>query len=237
MCSIGSSCSEFLIRGSGEAKGIKKRIVTVSSEFRNQLNYLMDAVAQTAPHFIRCIKPNPKNVPEVFDRKNVTEQLRYGGVLQAVQVSRAGYPVRLAHREAYFDYRYLCSKEVFAEMQNTSLSDRDRAVKMMTYLDGKLQFPKPAHASNSWAVGQTMVFLKHESYEVLASERASHRAKNAAYIQSMWKGIQQRRFFVHLRNFVILIQVYRIKSNTSILFRFDPFLSMCFPVAIPYFVF
>ena len=53
----------------------------------------------TEPHFIRCIKPNPQNVPDLFDRKGVTEQLRYGGVLQVVQVSRAGYPVRINHQE------------------------------------------------------------------------------------------------------------------------------------------
>ena len=43
----------------------------------------------TDPHFIRCIKPNPHNLPDIYDRPSVTEQLRYGGVLQAVQVSPA----------------------------------------------------------------------------------------------------------------------------------------------------
>jgi len=56
---------------------------------------LMDIVDTTEPHFIRCIKPNPQNEPDKYDRKGVTEQLRYGGVLQVVQVSRAGYPVRV----------------------------------------------------------------------------------------------------------------------------------------------
>lgn len=63
--------------------------MTVSSEFRNQLNDLLQTVSETHPHFIRCIKPNPKNVSNEFDRKGVTEQLRYGGVIQAIKVSRS----------------------------------------------------------------------------------------------------------------------------------------------------
>ena len=31
---------------------------------------------------------------EVFDRAAVVRQLRYGGVIAAVEVARAGYPVR-----------------------------------------------------------------------------------------------------------------------------------------------
>merc|ERR1712060_812511 len=88
----------------GEEKaeaGKKKKKYTVSSEFKDQLSSLMDIVDLTEPHFVRCIKPNPQNEPDRYDRKGVTEQLRYGGVLQVVQVSRAGYPVRINHQECW----------------------------------------------------------------------------------------------------------------------------------------
>lgn len=62
----------------------RKRIVTISSEFREQLQHLMTTVRKTEPHFIRCIKPNPENLADVYDRPSVTEQLRYGGVLQVM---------------------------------------------------------------------------------------------------------------------------------------------------------
>lgn len=66
----------------------RRRGVTVSGEFRQQLGELMRVIASTTPHFIRCVRPNPSNVPDVFDRPSVNEQLRYGGVLQAVQVGK-----------------------------------------------------------------------------------------------------------------------------------------------------
>ncbi|ETW59707.1 hypothetical protein PFMC_04516 [Plasmodium falciparum CAMP/Malaysia] len=89
----------------------KRKFVTVSSEFKEQLNLLMTRIKETEPHFIRCIKPNAQNVPDVFDRISVNEQLKYGGVLQAIKVSRAGYPVRLSHAECVQDYKILLNKE------------------------------------------------------------------------------------------------------------------------------
>lgn len=167
----------------------------------------METVRQTSPHFIRCIKPNPRNVPDEFERKAVTEQLRYGGVLQAVQVSRAGYPVRLLHHEAYLDYRHLCSKEIFKAIEKEDLPDKKRASMMLVHLDEQFQFPKPAHSAKSWSVGQTLVFFKHESYEVLSSELAALRVSKAIFIQSRWKGKQQMRFYKHLRRCSTIIQV------------------------------
>jgi myosin-5 len=40
-------------------------------------------------------------------RKRLTEQLRYGGVLEAVRVARLGYPVRLVHQQFFQRYRML----------------------------------------------------------------------------------------------------------------------------------
>lgn len=81
--------------------------ITVGTQFKAQLALLMRAVGQTKPHYIRCLKPNDKNVPNQFWRKRVTEQLRYGGVLEAVRVARSGFPVRLAHAEFASHYNVL----------------------------------------------------------------------------------------------------------------------------------
>ena len=57
------------------------------------------------PHFIRCLKPNDANVPDVLEAPRLVEQLRYCGVLEAVRVARAGYPVRFPHAEFARRYR------------------------------------------------------------------------------------------------------------------------------------
>ena len=66
----------------------------------------MLTINDTAPHYIRCIKPNDENEADFFHRSRVVAQLRYGGVLQAVQVARAGYPSRLKHKKQYLSINF-----------------------------------------------------------------------------------------------------------------------------------
>ncbi|OLQ10545.1 Unconventional myosin-X [Symbiodinium microadriaticum] len=146
-----------------QPKGGKKKKYTVSSEFKEQLSSLMDVVDLTEPHFIRCIKPNPQNLPDLFDRKGVTEQLRYGGVLQVVQVSRAGYPVRINHQECWDDYKVVGLPKVISELRHLQ-DPKIRAQKLLEHLDAELNIPKPKHGQ-SWAVGKTLVFFKLPAYE------------------------------------------------------------------------
>ena len=46
---------------------------------------------------IRCIKPNAGKKPLTFDKVLVLQQLRCGGVLEQLRISRAGYPSRLPY--------------------------------------------------------------------------------------------------------------------------------------------
>ncbi|CAM9387457.1 unnamed protein product, partial [Sphacelaria rigidula] len=71
---------------------------TVGTQFKEQLHHLMEMIRDTRPHYIRCIKPNDSAEPDEVNRVRVMEQLRYGGVLEAVRVARSGYPVRLPHK-------------------------------------------------------------------------------------------------------------------------------------------
>ena len=70
---------------------------SVSSQFSQQLRVLRSRIEKTVPHYIRCLKPNDDLKPDFFEPKNIVEQLRCGGVLEAVRVSRAGYPTRYPH--------------------------------------------------------------------------------------------------------------------------------------------
>ncbi|KAI9999273.1 hypothetical protein PInf_004093 [Phytophthora infestans] len=71
----------------------------------NQLNELLSTVRATTPRYVRCIKPNDSHVGSLFQSTRVVEQLRSGGVLEAVRVARAGFPVRLSHKQFLGRYR------------------------------------------------------------------------------------------------------------------------------------
>lgn len=66
---------------------------------QGQLYNLMQRLETTEPHFIRCIKPNTKQLPNVYDQELVLQQLRCCGVLEVVRISRSGYPTRHSHHE------------------------------------------------------------------------------------------------------------------------------------------
>jgi len=94
---------------------------TVMVQFRRSLNNLMKTINNTSPHYIRCIKPNDLNRSGIFDRVRVNDQLKYSGILEAVKVARAGYPIRFLNDiffEKYFmisDFRDILGEEDYRE--------------------------------------------------------------------------------------------------------------------------
>jgi myosin V len=93
--------------GHSNGNGAGGKVASVSTQFKMQLAELMSKVSSTMPHYIRCLKPNDENVPDKFHRRRTTEQLRYGGVLEAVRVARSGFPVRLSHTDFFSRYSIL----------------------------------------------------------------------------------------------------------------------------------
>jgi myosin-5 len=82
---------------------------SVSKQFSQGLANLITDLRSTDIHYIRCIKPNDCDEADNFNHLRVTEQLRYSGVLEAVRVSRAGYPIRFLHNQ--FQARYQLNKD------------------------------------------------------------------------------------------------------------------------------
>ncbi|KAL0353717.1 UNVERIFIED_CONTAM: Myosin-2 [Sesamum angustifolium] len=80
---------------------------SVATKFKGQLFKLMQQLERTTPHFIRCIKPNNKQIPGAFEKDLVLEQLRSCGVLEVVRISRSGYPTRMTHQEFTRRYGFL----------------------------------------------------------------------------------------------------------------------------------
>lgn len=56
-----------------------RRFKSVSSKFQQQLASLMEQLNNTTSHFIRCIKPNQLQKPDIFENDGVMTQLRYNG--------------------------------------------------------------------------------------------------------------------------------------------------------------
>ncbi|XP_062076547.1 myosin-7-like [Humulus lupulus] len=71
----------------------------IGSRFKQQLQSLLETLSVTEPHYIRCVKPNNLLKPSIFENNNILQQLRCGGVTEAIRISCAGYPTRKPFRE------------------------------------------------------------------------------------------------------------------------------------------
>ena len=118
--------------GSGAGRGTVAT-KSVSFQFAKQLRTLRSRIETTVPHYIRCLKPNDELCPDYFEPKNIVEQLRCGGVLEAVRVSRAGYPTRYPHDVFTARYYILGNRKdngpaspLFSPGGNTASMDRDQ---------------------------------------------------------------------------------------------------------------
>lgn len=85
---------------------------SVGSQFSSQLRELRNRIGDTAPHYVRCLKPNDDLIPYNFQPLVIADQLRCAGVLEAIRVSRVGFPHRYTHWEFINLYSVLCKTQL-----------------------------------------------------------------------------------------------------------------------------
>jgi len=77
---------------------------SVTSVFSKALNLLMTNLKATEPYFVRCVNPNKKKTGTFYNRKVVEDQLRCGGIIEALRVLKLGYPTRVSYEIIYNKY-------------------------------------------------------------------------------------------------------------------------------------
>jgi len=177
---------------------------TISSEFKGQLESLVAKLSLAGPNFVRCLKPNADLRPDTFNRQSVVEQLRSGGVIEALHVQRAGYPCRAKLAQCWREVCILFSTRQRETYDAENISTR--LAKVMSVLQDRLGFPKTKSGAHTWAVGKTTVFYKQDTFELLEAALTKIKSKAANLIRSVWRTIRFRRLFTFIRNNVVMIQ-------------------------------
>ena len=132
----------------------------VINQFKEQLNQLLSEINNTKQHYIRCIKPNDKNLSNLFNRKRVYEQLKYCGVLEAVKIARAGYPIRIK--------KNLFISEFYSVMNKLNIKLDIDNINMFI---SKYVNPDPDKKIKIFQIGKTKIFMKREIYEEILNEK------------------------------------------------------------------
>ncbi|KAL8167339.1 hypothetical protein V2J09_008838 [Rumex salicifolius] len=104
-CSLLQSFASNILKAQSRMSGFQKQ--SVGTKFKGQLYKLMQRLESTTPHFIRCIKPNRNQLPGLYEKDLVAQQLKCCGVLEVVRIARSGYPSRITHQEFAIRYGFL----------------------------------------------------------------------------------------------------------------------------------
>ncbi|XP_027607435.2 unconventional myosin-XIX isoform X2 [Pipra filicauda] len=191
-------------------------VVTVVSKFKSSLEHLMQILNRTTPHYIRCIKPNADCKARTFKREEVLSQLQACGIVEAITISAAGFPVRIPFQrftERYEILRKSCgpSKRRVCDKSNshtaeekgeTPVMDEDKASRsaVLEILQNVVMGQTTAEQTGSGAgtpsvyCGKTKVFLASSVLELLEARRAEVLNEKAFCIQCCWRRFKQKKF-------------------------------------------
>eukprot|EP00456_Euglypha_rotunda_P059034 TRINITY_DN491_c0_g1_i6.p1 TRINITY_DN491_c0_g1~~TRINITY_DN491_c0_g1_i6.p1 ORF type:complete len:1622 (+),score=360.31 TRINITY_DN491_c0_g1_i6:67-4932(+) len=129
----------------------KRAFLSTGTVFAEQLDSLMKTLKQTAPYFVRCVKPNPKKAPKDFEGEYVRPQLRCGGLIEALRIIKLGFPTRCAYKRVHELFGVILKDQ--KPMPNLNIRDFSQAVMEICGEKGKIR-------NTDMQLGLSMVFFR-----------------------------------------------------------------------------
>ncbi|XP_056405576.1 myosin XVB [Hyla sarda] len=187
---------------------------TLTGRFQLTLQELTFRLKRSHTFFVRCISPNPKKLPGIFDVEFVSSQLRNSGILEAVQLIKDGYPIRIPLGQFVNRYGHLAGREC------TFTEDRKYCAAVLTKIFGE--------SSALYQIGNSKVFLKERSREILQRKWEEIQSLAALTLQKNLRGFLNRKNFQEYRRKITVVQAqvrgrqarqrYRRLKNTRVQF-------------------
>ncbi|XP_056169837.1 myosin-6-like isoform X6 [Syzygium oleosum] len=173
-----------------EESSKSSKFSSIGSRFKQQLQALLETLSATEPHYIRCVKPNNLLKPAIFESSNVLQQLRCGGVMEAIRISCAGYPTRKTFDEFVGRFGILAPDVLSGSFDEITVCKK---ILERVNLDG-------------YQVGKTKVFLRAGQMAELDARRIEVLGRSASIIQRKVRSYLSRKSFIQLRLTAIQIQ-------------------------------
>ena len=184
-------------RGAAGSSSAKRRarmsLSTVAQRFRGQLDELMSSLRTTVPHYIRCVKPNPRGAPRSFSAPHVVDQLRCSGVMESVRIACAGFPSRRSFADILARFGLLARGA-------TPPGEGGDAAAVRLILE--------AAGVAGYEMGRTKVFMRSEGMYALEAAKQKLVGDAVVRIQSRFRAFAARRRYLRLRRAAALLQAH-----------------------------
>ncbi|XP_043705630.1 myosin-6-like isoform X1 [Telopea speciosissima] len=173
-----------------EESSKSSKFSSIGSRFKQQLQALVETLSATEPHYIRCVKPNNLLKPAIFENSNALQQLRCGGVMEAIRISCAGYPTKRTFCEFLSRFGILAP-----QVLDGSCDEIAATRKLLEKVNLK-----------GYQIGKTKVFLRAGQMPELDTRRAEVLGRSASIIQRNVRSYLARKTFIVLQRSIIQIQ-------------------------------
>jgi len=158
----------------------KKKKTSVCTFFKQQLINLMTTLNVTEPYFCRAMKPNWNKSSKEWDNVLVEDQLRSGGLIEALRVLKLGYPTRVPYKRIWDKFNGKINNPLINNLDQMGFAE---AVLMAFSVD-----------SSTYCLGLTKIFFKPAKAAVLDTIMASAGKPLSAEQNAMiTKFVQEKR--------------------------------------------
>lgn len=147
-------------------RGNKITGFSVSSQFKEQLQKLMEHLNDSAPQYVRCIKPNSTAGARVAEDALITQQLRAGSILEAIRIRKIGYGYRMEYEDFADKYWPLVGERVYETDHQVVKMIFEKAAE---YVDSEKRELMMDGEQAGWRCGQTKLFMKDQARYAIES--------------------------------------------------------------------
>ncbi|XP_073274635.1 myosin-12 isoform X2 [Primulina huaijiensis] len=193
----------------------QSKFSSIGARFKQQLQALMETLSTTEPHYIRCVKPNTVLKPGIFENFNVLNQLRCGGVLEAIRISCAGYPTKRTFDEFVDRFGMLAPDVVDGSDEKTASITVCEKMGLKGYQIGKTKVFLRAgqmaelDARRAEVLARAVKCIQRQIRTHLTRKEFIILRKATTHIQKLWRGWLARKLYEHMRREAASIRIQK----------------------------
>ena len=172
---------------------------TVSCQFREQLDALLDSLRHTRTHYVKCVKPNATKSPRVFDAPLVMQQLRCNGIMELVRIKRQGYPTHSEFVDFYSVFQFFAVGKQWVPPAECSPAEAK------SYASAIAADALPSHM---YQVGHHMIFLRNGFEVMMRDAKLRVLDARATLLQAAFRRYRDQSAYQKVLRKVVLLQCW-----------------------------